>query len=124
MIRDKVASCYKIPLTVLAMYESWDFVAAEHGLNEFRYNQTDLERLAFIQLMQKMDFDETWICEHVQHKTEGSLSKQNCCQIFRKKRREFLDEIHALEDKVCCLDNLCYEMKHNVETENHASRKT
>ena len=114
MRRDEVAACYKIPERLLVEYESWDFVLKEHPQERFDYNETDLKRISFIQFMQKMEFDGAWIHEHIRRKVDGTMSAQDCCRIFRERRKEFLDRIHMLEDKISALDALCYEMKQKI----------
>ena len=114
MRRDEVAACYKIPESVLVQYESWDFVLKEHQQEKFNYNETDLKRISFIQFMQKMEFDGVWIREHIRRKADGTMSAQDCCRVFRERRKEFLDRIHMLEDKISALDALCYEMKQKI----------
>lgn len=109
MTFEKAKEYYNIPIEVIQEYKKWK----SKGKDEEDCNDSDLEQIKMIMLLQYVTFTMEEIREYMKmYEEEDSDLKR--LRFLNKKRDELLDNIHLYEKKLENLDFLRYELRKNI----------
>lgn len=102
---------YKIPFEVLKEYESWEWrKAAKKGVENYEYDDIDLERLSLMMTLLDTGFDFEEIKTYFHLLSESETSESERMRILNRKRVSTLEEIHLLESRLDRLDYLRHQI--------------
>ena len=112
MTRSEVGTNYNIPADILAKYEEWNLRNIDNaGLNEWCYDDDDIEIISLIMTLYNIGFDDEEVRRYMMLYEKNDKSKSERLCMLNNKRQDLLDEIHDKENKLEDVDYLRFELK-------------
>ncbi len=112
MTKEEVSQKYSVPLEVLEEYANWGLCSSvKEVMNDWQYNETDLERLSMIMTLHETGFDSKSVEKYIKLMLKGKSTENERLLMLTKRRNESLDEIHFKEKQISCLDYLRHKIK-------------
>lgn len=103
---------YNIPIEILKLYESWNLCSVvKDVMDEWQYDDTDLERLSLIMALHDIGFSNQEIESYMRLLLEDNQSDISRLKILDKKRDDVLRDIHIREKQLQRLDYLRYHIR-------------
>ena len=103
---------YNIPIEILKLYESWNLCGVvKDVMDEWQYDDTDLERLSLIMALHDIGFSNDEIESYMRLLLEDNQSDISRLKILDKKRDDVLRDIHIREKQLQRLDYLRYHIR-------------
>lgn len=103
---------YNIPIEILKLYESWNLCGVvKDVMDEWQYDDTDLERLSLIMALHDIGFSNNEIESYMRLLLEDNQSDISRLKILDKKRDDVLRDIHIREKQLQRLDYLRYHIR-------------
>lgn len=111
---DEISERYQIPLKVLKKYEEWGLCrAVKMAMDEWRYDNQDLEHLSMIMALHDMGFTSLEVEVYMKLLLAGDSTKWERMKMLNEKRSQALDEIHLKERQLERMDYLRNEIRNN-----------
>lgn len=103
---------YQIPIHILEEYESWDLCGAvKKIMGEWRYDDSDLERLSLIMTLHDIGFRTQEVEAYLRLTLEEPENGQARLRMLNRRRDAALDELHLRERQLQRLDYLRHEIQ-------------
>lgn len=114
MTGEEVCERFHIPAKVLEEYKGWGLCdAVRLTMDNWNYDDTDLERLSMIMALHDMGFEKEEIEIYMRLMIKGDITRRERMKMLDAKRMEMLDEIHLKEKQLARMDYLRHEMREN-----------
>ena len=111
---DEISERYQIPLKVLKKYEEWGLCrAVKMTMDEWRYDNQDLEYLSMIRALHDMGFTSLEVETYMKLLLAGDSTKWERMKMLNEKRSQALDEIHLKERQLERMDYLRNDIRNN-----------
>lgn len=112
MTFDEIKRYYNIPVEVIEEYKNCGFCRIK---GESKCNDSDLEKLKLILLLQDSGFDMKEIESYI--KIEAADEKRDIkkMKLLNEKRNQMLDKIHTYEEQLRNLDYIRHEIRKNID---------
>ena len=103
---------YQIPIHILEEYESWGLCGAVKKIvGEWRYDDSDLERLSLIMTLHDIGFRTQEVEAYLRLTLEEPENGQARLRMLNRRRDAALDELHLRERQLQRLDYLRHEIQ-------------
>lgn len=112
MTTQETSERYQIPMDILRAYECWNLCGAgKMVMGQWRYDDTDLERLGTIMTLLDVGFTIQEAEAYMRLQLEQNHTESQRLRILEKKRAAALNQIHTLERQIQRLDDLRHEIR-------------
>lgn len=112
MTTQETSERYQIPMGVLRAYERWNLCGLEKKvMGQWRYDDTDLERLGTIMTLLDVGFTIQEAEAYMRLKLEQKHTESQRLRMLEEKRGAALNQIHVLERQIQQLDYLRHEIR-------------
>ncbi|MCD8214312.1 MAG: MerR family transcriptional regulator [Clostridiales bacterium] len=112
MTAEEVSRRYGIPSKILAEYRSWGLCGAvQMAMEDWQYNDLDLERLGTIMALHDMGFKKDEVEQYMKLLIKGESTNTERLKMLDKQRSETLSEIHLKEKQLERMDYLRTEIR-------------
>lgn len=109
---EEVCRRYQIPAEVLEEYKSMGLCGAVRmAMDDWHYDDTDLERLGLIMALHDVGFDKSAIETYMQLMLQADKSKAERLRFLDEQRKAKLEEIHLRERQLERMDYLRYKLR-------------
>ena len=116
MTKQEIYEQLKIPQTVLDEYKAWGLCdSVKAVMDDWQYDEKDLERLGMIMTLHDIGFDKDAIKEYMNLFIKGDYTSAKRLRILQQERDKTLDEIHFYTRKLERLDYLRHQMTNPIE---------
>ena len=114
MTAEEVNRRYQIPLKILDEYRSWGLCrAVQMAMDDWQYDEQDLERLSTIMSLHDMGFEKDEIEAYMRLLLKGESTGAERLQMLNRQRSATLNEIHLKEKQIERMDYLRTEIREN-----------
>ncbi len=112
MTSDEVSTRYQIPMKILKEYADWGLCGAVRmAMEDWRYDDQDLERLGMIMALHDMGFSSKEVEAYLRLLMAGDSTKSERMRMLETQRSKTLDEIHLRERQLERMDYLRHEIR-------------
>ena len=109
---EEVCRRYQIPAEVLEEYRSMGLCGAVRmAMDDWQYDDTDLQRLGLIMALHDVGFDKSDIESYMQLMLQADKSKTERLRFLDERRKAKLEEIHLHERQLERMDYLRYKLR-------------
>ncbi len=119
MTKEEVSEHYCIPISILDEYREMGLCdAVRMAMDDWHYDDEDLERLSMIMALHDMGFQKEEVESYMKLLIEGDSTEQARMKILDEHRKKALDEIHLRERQLDRMDYLRHEIRENLKKNN------
>ncbi len=119
MTKEEVSERYCIPIRILDEYHEMGLCdAVRMAMEDWRYDDEDLERLSMIMALHDMGFQKEEVESYMKLLIEGESTEKARMKILDEHRKKALDEIHLRERQLDRMDYLRHEIRENLKKNN------
>lgn len=112
MTESEVCERFHIPEKILEEYKCWGLCGAVRlAMDNWQYDDTDLERLSMIMALHDMGFQKDEVEIYMRLLIKGDITRRERMKMLDAKRSRTLDEIHLKEKQLEHMDYLRHEMR-------------
>lgn len=116
MTAEEVSQRYQIPMSVLEEYRGWGLCGVvQLTMDDWRYDDKDLERLSTIMALHDMGFQPQEIETYMRLLLQGNQANRQRLQMLEQRRDSTLDEIHLKEKQLQRMDYLRSELRKGLQ---------
>ena len=109
---EEVCRRYQIPAEILEEYNSMGLCGAVRlAMEDWQYDDTDLERLGLIMALHDVGFDKADIESYMRLMLQDGKSKTERLRFLDERRKAKLEEIHLHERQLERMDYLRYKLR-------------
>ena len=113
MTINEVSERYRIPVSILKKYESWELCSdAAKKKGAWMYDQTDLNCLSQMMTLYELGFGDQEVERYMRLALCSCETTGERVAMLRSRRSQLLDEIHQKQAQLDRLDYLCFEVSH------------
>lgn len=112
MTKEEVSERYCIPIAVLDEYRDMGLCdAVRMAMNDWRYDDRDLERLGTIMALHDMGFQNDEVESYMKLLLQGDSTEKARMKMLDELRKKALDEIHLKERQLERMDYLRHKIR-------------
>ncbi len=116
MTKEEVSERYCIPIRILDEYHEMGLCdAVRMAMEDWRYDDEDLERLSMIMALHDMGFQKEEVESYMKLLIEGDSTEKARMKMLDEHRKKALDEIHLRERQLERMDYLRHEIRENLK---------
>lgn len=119
MTKEEVSQRYCIPIRILEEYRSMGLCGAVRmAMNDWHYDDVDLERLSMIMALHDMGFESKEVEAYMKLYIEDNSTEKERMKMLDERRKKALDEIHFRERQLERLDYLRHKIRESQKMKN------
>jgi len=119
MNKQEVSRRFCIPVSILDEYHEMGLCdAVRMAMDDWHYDDRDLERLSMIMALHDMGFTKPEVENYMKLLLQGEATADQRMRILNEHRQKALDEIHLRERQMERMDYLRYEIRENQKRDN------
>lgn len=119
MTKEEVSERYCIPISILDEYHSMGLCdAVRMAMDDWRYDDEDLERLGMIMALHDMGFQSKEVESYMKLLLKGNSTENARMKMLDEHRKKALDEIHLKERQLDRMDYLRHEIRKSRKKNN------
>ena len=112
MTTQETSERYQIPMDVLRSYERWNLCGLEEKVKgQWRYDDTDLERLGTIMTLLDVGFTIQEAEAYMRLQLDQNHTESQRLRMLEEKRGAALNQIHTMERQIQRLDDLRHKIR-------------
>ena len=112
MTTQETSERYQIPMDVLRAYECWNLCGLEEKVKgQWRYDDTDLERLGIIMTLLDVGFTIQEAEAYMRLQLDQNHTESQRLRMLEEKRGAALNQIHTMERQIQRLDDLRHKIR-------------